>query len=112
MRMGDVPPEAGQPELTEEQKQLVVNVTLPITGGHLLMGGDVPEPMRSQFVQGHNVDIALSPDTRSEADTLFARLSEGGQVQMSMMPMFWGDYFGALVDQFGINWMVSVSASE
>lgn len=112
MRMGDVPPAAGQPEMTEEQKQLVVNVILPITGGHLLMGGDVPESMKSGFVQGHNVDIAVSLDTRSEADTLFAGLSEGGQVQMPMMPMFWGDYYGALVDQFGINWMVSTSASE
>ena len=112
MRMGDVPPEAGQPDLPEEQKQLVVNVTLPITGGHLLMGGDVPEFMRPGFVQGNGVDIAVSVDSRSEADALFAGLSEGGQVQMPLMPMFWGDYYGALVDQFGISWMVSTSASE
>lgn len=112
MRMGDVPPEAGQPSMSDEQKQLVVNVTLPITGGHLLMGGDVPESMRLHFVQGSNVDIAISLDTPTEADRLFAALSEGGQVEMAMSPMFWGDYFGSLIDQYGIHWMVSTSATE
>ncbi len=112
MRMGGVPPEAGQPELSEEQKHLVVNVTLPITGGHLLMGTDATESMGFHLVQGNNVSIAISPDTRTEADALFAGLSEGGQVQMPMMPMFWGDYFGSLVDQYGIHWMVSTSATE
>ena len=111
-RMSGVPTEAGQPELTEAQKQLIVNVTLPITGGHLLMGSDVPEWMGHRFIQGNNVDIAVNPDTRTEADALFAAPSDGGQVEMPLMPMFWGGYFGALVDQFGINWMVSTSATE
>ena len=112
MRMGDVPARAGQPELPEEQKRLIVNVGLPITGGHLLMGGDVPEFMRPGFVQGNGVDIAVSVDSRAEADRLYVALSEGGNVQMPMSNQFWGDYFGSLVDQYGVNWMVSTSATE
>lgn len=29
---------------------------------------------------------------------------------MPMADQFWGDYFGACVDRFGIRWMVNCSA--
>ena len=112
MRMGDVPAEVGQPELSDEQKQLVVNIGLPITGGHIIMGADVVEAMGMTYVPGNNVYISLGPDTRAEADRLYAALSEGGNAQMPMANQFWGDYFGSLVDRFGIQWMVSTSATE
>lgn len=44
-RMGDNPPFPGQPELSDEDKQLVMNVQLPILGGHLLMGTDATASM-------------------------------------------------------------------
>ena len=111
-RMGDVPAEAGQPELNDEQKQLVVNVTLPITGGHLLMGTDATASMGFDLVQGNNTHIAVAVDSRAEADAIFTALSEGGKVEMPLQVMFWGDYYGSLVDRFGIQWMVSTSATE
>ena len=43
-----------------------------------------------------------------DADRVFAALSEGGQVTMELQDMFWGDYFGALTDRFGINWQVGL----
>ena len=105
MRMGDVPPQAGGPELSEEDKQLVMHVMLPILGGHQLMGTDAPESMGFTLTQGNNVHINLEPDTRAETDRLFAGLSEGGKVTMPLTEMFWGDYFGSCVDKFGVNWM-------
>jgi len=112
MRMGDVPAEAGQPELTDEQKRLVVNVALPITGGHILMGTDATSSMGFTLVPGNNVHISVSPDSRAEADALFASLSDGGKVEMPLTVMFWGDYYGSLVDRFGTQWMVSTHATE
>jgi PhnB protein len=44
-RMGQVPPEPGQPPLSEKDKNLVMHVALPILGGHMLMGTDAPESM-------------------------------------------------------------------
>jgi PhnB protein len=108
-RMGDFPPQEGQPPLSDDAKQLVMNVQLPILGGHLLLGTDVTEGMGSKLNQGNNMYICLMPDSREEADRLFASLSEGGSVEDPMTDMFWGDYFGALVDQFGIQWMINYS---
>lgn len=112
MRMGDVPPMEGMPALSDDVKNLVVNVQLPITAGHLLMGSDVPEGMGLTLEKGNNVSISLHPDSRSEADRLFVALSESGSVVMAMAEQFWGDYYGALVDQFGIHWMINTSSKE
>ena len=63
-RFGDVPVQDGQPAMSDDDKQLVMNVQLPILGGHLLMGTDAPESMGLQLNQGNNVYICLDPDTR------------------------------------------------
>jgi PhnB protein len=109
-RFGDVPVQEGQPAMSDDDKRLVMNIQLPILGGHLLMGTDASESMGFQLNQGNNVYICLDPDTRTEADRLFAVLSEGGKVEMPLQEMFWGDYFGSLVDQFGVQWMVNCTS--
>jgi PhnB protein len=111
-RMGDVPPQEGQPPLAEEDKNLVMHVSLPILAGHMLMGTDATESMGMKLNQGNNVYINLEPDTRGELDKLFKALSEGGKVDMEPQDMFWGDYFGSCVDKFGTNWMFNCSSKE
>lgn len=108
-RMGEVPPQEGQPPLPDEDKNLVMHVALPILGGHMLMGTDAPESMGFKLNQGNNVYINLEPDTREETDRLFKALSEGGKVEMEMQVMFWGDYFGSCTDKFGLHWMFNCS---
>jgi PhnB protein len=93
-----------------QMKNLVMHVALPILGGHLLMGSDAPESFGFKVIQGNNVYISLYPDSRLEADDLFAKLSAGGEEEMAMADMFWGDYFGSLTDKFGIKWMINYSA--
>lgn len=111
MRMGDVPPMEGQPEPSDEDKNLVMNVALPILGGHLLMGTDAPDTvMGFPFNQGNNVYISLHPDTRAEADRLFVALSEQGKVELPMQEMFWGDYYGSFADRFGVQWMINTDS--
>ncbi len=111
-RFGDVPVEEGQPVMSDDDKRLIANVMLPILDGHQLMGSDVPESMGTQLNQGNNVYICLDPDTRAEADSLFAALSDGGTVQMPMEDAFWGDYFGSLVDKFGVQWMINFTSAS
>ena len=111
-RMGEVPPQPGQPELSDEDKQLVMHVALPLLGGHRLMGTDAPESMGFTVNQGNNVYINLEPDSRAELDRLFAALSAGGEVEMQPQEMFWGDYFASCKDKFGVCWMFNTSAKE
>jgi PhnB protein len=106
-RMGDVPPYEGQPPIADEDRDLVLHVALPILGGHVLMGSDAPESFGFSMVFGNNVYVNLEPDTRDEADRLFAALSEDGRVEAPMQEMFWGAYYGACTDRFGVQWMVN-----
>ena len=111
-RMGEVPPQEGQPPMKEEDKNLVMHVSLPITGGHLLMGTDAPESMGFKVNFGNTMYIMLEPDTREEADKLFKALAEGGEIEMEMADQFWGDYFGSFKDKYGIGWMVNCSVKS
>jgi PhnB protein len=109
-RFGDIPAQPGQPPMAEADKNLVMHVELPILGGHVLMGTDAPESMGFTVRAGNNVYINLEPDTRADSDRLFSALSEGGKVEMPLQEMFWGGYFGSLVDPFGVNWMLNCTA--
>jgi PhnB protein len=105
MRFKDGPPCPGQPPMPDADANLVMHVALPILGGHVLMGSDAPESMGFTVNIGNNFYINLEPDTRDEADQLFAALGEGGKVEMAMQDMFWGAYWGCLTDRFGVKWM-------
>lgn len=109
-RFGEIPPAPGQPPMAEADRNLVMHVELPILGGHVLMGTDAPESMGFTVTPGNQVHINLEPDTRAEADRLFAGLAAGGKVGMPMQDMFWGAYFGSCTDRFGVQWMVNCAA--
>lgn len=109
MRYKDVPPSDGMPPIAEEDKNLVMHVELPILGGHILMGTDAPESMGFVIQPGNNFQIDLEPDTRTETKQLFDALSVGGTVTSELKDMFWGSYYGALTDRFGIQWMFNCS---
>lgn len=112
MRFKDVPPSEDFPPLPEEDKNLVMHVSLPILGGHMLMGTDAPESMGFKVTFGNNIYITLSPDTRKETRRLFDALSNGGKVEQELQDMFWGDYYGSCKDKFGVEWMFNCSEKE
>lgn len=84
-----MPPAEGMPTLSDEDRNLIMHIALPILGGHMLMGTDAPASMGFAVHPGNNVHISLHPDTRSEADRLFCALAEGGMVTMPLTDMFW-----------------------
>ncbi len=105
MRFGDIPEMPDQPAIPEEDKQLVMHIELPIIGGHTLMGTDAPQSMGFSLNKGNNVYIMLQPDTRAETKELFDALLVGGEIEQDLQEMFWGDYYGSLIDKFGVRWM-------
>lgn len=110
MRMGSAPSQPGQPEMSEEDKNLVMHIQLPILGGHMLHGTDAPESMGFKVNFGNTMYIMLEPNTKGEADKLFSGLSVGGEIEMVMSDQFWGDYFGSFKDKYGIGWMINVGS--
>ncbi len=104
-RFGDIPASEGMPPIAEGDKNLIMHIELPITGGHMLMGTDAPKSMGFKVDYGNNVHINLEPDTRSETKRLFDALSVRGNVTMALQDMFWGAYYGSCTDQYGVQWM-------
>lgn len=112
MRFRDIPPSEDSPPVHEGDKNLVMHVSLPILGGHVLMGTDAPESFGFKVNFGNNVYISLQPDTREETRRLFKELSSGGIVEMDLQDMFWGDYYGSCKDRFGVQWMFNCAEKD
>ena len=73
-RFGEIPPSEHMPPLSDEEKNMVMHMALPIFNGHILMGSDAPESMGFKVNFGNNVYISLHPDTREETKRLFEAL--------------------------------------
>lgn len=108
-RFGDQP---GCEQMSDEDKNKVMHVALPIGPNDLLMASDYVEGMGPGFTHGNDFSIAVSPDTEEEARRLFDGLSDGGTVVMKLDKTSWAPLFGMLNDKFGIQWMVNYDNGE
>ncbi len=103
MRFRDVP---GNEKMPAEVLDKIMHIALPIGNGNMLMASDTLESLGQNLVVGNNHYFMLGVDSKEEADTLFAKLSINGTVEMPLQDTFWGDYYGSFTDQFGIQWMI------
>jgi len=91
--------------VAENDAQKILRITLPI-GKNILIGNDIPEGMGKVSENENRSKIAISAESREEADKIFNGLSAGGQVEMPMGDSPWGSYFAMFRDKFGIEWTV------
>ena len=105
-RYKDAPAEDDGEELSEEDSNRIMHVSLPI-GNTILMGSD-SHPKYGDVGFGDNFSISIGTETTEEADKIFNGLSSGGMVNMPLEKTFWSSYFGMLKDKFGVNWMISL----
>lgn len=73
--------------------------------GMLLMGSDMVS--EEGFKEGNNVALALNCSSEEEINAFYTKLSEGGKVIQGPRTEFWGGIFAALIDKFGIRWMLN-----
>lgn len=83
----------------------IMYIALPI-GKNVLMANDVPESMGKVNENENRSKIAISAESKEEADKLFNGLSAGGTVEMPIGDSPWGSYFGMFRDKYGIEWTV------
>ena len=103
MRFKDL--ESAEFRVAENEANKIMHIALPI-GQNILMGNDVPESMGPVNENENRSKIAISAESREEADKLFSGLSAGGNIEMPICDSPWGSYFGMFRDKFGIEWMV------
>lgn len=99
-------------ELSAEDKNKIMHISLPIGENYILMGSDALEGMGPKRIAGTNFSIAINPESREETDRIFAELSEGGIVVVPLDDAFWGAYFGMLTDKFGIQWLFNFDNNQ
>ena len=109
MKMKEMPD--GDKTPAEEQNR-IMHIALPIGNDTMLMASDIMPSAGHTLQQGNQTYIMLNPETKDEADRLFNGLSAGGDIEMKMEDMFWGDYFGSFADKYGIKWMVNVLGKQ
>ncbi len=89
-------------DVSPDWKNAILHARVNI-GETELMGADVPperfQPMRSAY-------LSLTVSSIDEAERIYARLSDGGQIFMPMQETFFAFRFGMLRDRFGTSWMI------
>lgn len=89
----------------ENEANKIMRIVLPI-GGNTLIANDVPAGLGPVSENENRSKIAISAETKKEADKLFNGLSVGGIVEMPMAQSPWGTYFAMFRDKYGIEWTV------
>jgi PhnB protein len=56
--------------------------------------------------------LILWLDDRVQTDLLFGRLAYGGRITTPLSVQTWGDYYGKLTDQFGVQWMFNCTGTS
>jgi len=92
--------EQPNPNVPAEWKDKVLHARIEI-GTTVLMGADIPqaEPMRSAY-------LALTLDSETDAERVYAVLAEGGEIFMKMEKTPFANRFAMLRDRFGTSWML------
>ena len=101
MRFKEAPEKSDLPECFQDK---VMHASLQI-GETILMASDGRCEGQATF-EGFSISITVADE--SEAERVFAALSDGGLVTQPLEETFWSPKFGMLQDKFGVSWMVSV----
>ncbi len=91
------------------QQEKTLNARLK-SGNVEMSASDWLMPERTP-ARGNTVCLYLSGGTRAELQTLFEKLSAGGNVTDPLQELFFGTY-GALNDKFGVRWMFQSNKNQ
>jgi PhnB protein len=91
-------------QMPKEARQNILHSTLIKDGSTLLMASDM---IGAALVMGNAISLCLNCSSEEEIKSCFSRLSSGGEIKDPLGEKFWGDTFGALIDKFGINWLLN-----
>ncbi len=89
----------------EKDAEKIMRICLPI-GISTLIANDVPDFMGKVSENENRSKIAVSTDSKEEAERICNGLSVGGTLEMPMAESPWGSFFAMLRDKYGIEWTV------
>src|SRR5690606_913545 len=86
--------------VSENEANKIMRITLPI-GNNILIANDVPESMGRVSENENRSKIAVTAESKEEAERIFNGLSAGGTVEMPMEDSPSGVYFAMFRDKYG-----------
>jgi PhnB protein len=84
----------------------IMHAMLEADNGIVFMAADTPNSM--EYQSGARISMSLSGSNEAELRSYYEKLCAGGTVVMPMEKAPWGDTFGMVTDQFGVDWMVNI----
>ena len=87
----------------------IMHAQLEVPNGIIFMAADTPKGM--EYQPGKGMSMSLSGDNDVELRGYWQKLSASATITMPLDKAPWGDTFGMLTDQFGVSWMVNISAA-
>ena len=94
-----------------DDKSNVMFITLPIGKENMLIANNVPEGMGRVNENENRSKIAVSTESKEEAEKIFNILSSGGNVEVPMDEVM-GLYMGMFRDKYGIEWIIEFSPNK
>lgn len=92
--------------VAENDANKLMHIALPIGKNNVLIANDVPDFMGPVNENENRSKIAVSAESREEADKVFNGLSLGGNIEGPIGDTPWGTYGGMFRDKYGIEWIV------
>lgn len=100
----------GMPGGDAEDVEKIMHAQLLVGDSMTLMGSDTPKHFA--YTPGTSVTLSLSGTDEVELKGCWDKLSEGATVSQPLVAAPWGDQFGMLTDQFGMEWMVNIAGKK
>ena len=92
--------------MAENDANKIMYIALPIGKHNVLIANDIPSFMGRVNENENRSKIAVSAESREEAERLFNGLSAGGEVEGPIGDSPWDTYAGMFRDKYGIEWIV------
>ena len=86
----------------------IMHSMLVTDSGLTLMCADTPNSM--DYAPGTTMSISLSGEDEAELRGYWDKLVEHGVSTVPLEKAPWGDSFGMCVDEYGVMWMVNITA--
>ncbi len=100
--------EAKMAEKPEDENRTIHAVLK--SNGITLMASDSRPGTEVTF--GDEMHLSVVGSEEDGLDQIFAKLAEGGTIDMQLEKQFWGDMFGMCTDRFGMHWMVNSTVKK
>lgn len=99
-------------QVPEKEADKIMHISLPIGKNNVLIANDVPEIMGRTNERENRSKIAVSAESREEAEKIYNGLSEGGEIEGPLDDSPWGSYAGMFRDKYGIEWIVEFDPNQ